>query len=179
MAGSAIRVTATDKGAMEILQGVVDRVRDMTPAMKIIGEIGRTSIVRNYEKEGRPSKWPKHGLATEARRGPNAAILRESGRLMRSIHASAYKDHVLIGTDTVYAAVHQFGARKGEFGTITAQIKEHVRKIAGQQIKVKAHTRRMQVPWGDIPARPFLMVQDEDWEEIRAALNDYIMGGRA
>jgi len=176
MAGSAIRVTATDKRAMEILQGVVGRMRDMTPAMKIIGEIGRTSIVRNFETEGRPLKWPKHGPATEARRGPNAAILRESSRLMRSIHPVAYKDHVLIGTKTAYAAVHQFGARKGEFGTITAEIREHVRKVAGRQVKVRAHTRRMQVPWGNIPARPFLMIQDEDWEEIRAALDAHILG---
>jgi phage virion morphogenesis protein len=150
---------------------------DMTPGMKIIGEVIRTSIVRNYEKEGRPEKWQKHGPATEARRGHNAAILRDSGRLMRSIHPSAKKDHVLVGTDTVYAAVHQFGARRGEFGTVTAQIKEHVLKVAGKQIKVRAHTRQMQAPWGDIPARPFLMVQDEDWDEIKLELNDYIMGG--
>jgi len=176
MAGSAVRVTAMDKGAVEALSGIVDRVRDMTPAMKIIGGIVRSSIVRNYEIEGRPAKWKKHGPATEARRGPNAAILRESGRMMKSIAASAHKDHVRVGTNTVYAAVHQFGARKGEFGTVTAHIKEHVRKIAGKAVKVRAHTRQMKLPWGDIPARPFLMVQDEDWEEIQASLNDYILG---
>jgi phage gpG-like protein len=31
-------------------------------------------------------------------------------------------------------------------------------------------------PGSDIPARPFLMVQDEDWEEIRHIAFNYLTG---
>ncbi|MCK4529321.1 phage virion morphogenesis protein [candidate division WOR-3 bacterium] len=187
MAGVAIEITANDKKVTELLKRIQKKLGDLTPAMKIIGNTVRTSIVRNFEKEGRPAKWEKHSKLTEKRRGKGAKILRIQGfaaGLMGSIHSTAKKDRVIIGTDKIYAAIHQFGAKKGSFGTVEAEIKAHMRKITkifGRPVKprkvtVRAHTRKMKLPWGDIPARPFIMVQPEDWDEIRESLSDYILG---
>jgi phage gpG-like protein len=107
------------------------------------------------------------------------------GGMAGSIHARADKDKVVIGTNKIYAAVHQFGAKKGSFGAVEAGIKTHMRKITqafgrpvkARKITVRAHTRKMKLPWGDIPARPFMMAQDEDWDEIRESLNDFILAG--
>ena len=176
MAGTAITVKIEDREVKELLSRVQARMNDLTPALKIIGNTIRASIIRNFEKAGRPVKWAKHSEITEKRRGKGAKILRAqgfAGGLMGSIHPEVKKDRVIIGTNKAYAAVHQFGAKKGSFGTVIANIKAHLRK--GR--KVAAHTRKMKLPWGDIPARPFMMVQDEDWAEIRAALNEHIMGG--
>jgi len=49
------------------------------------------------------------------------------------------------------------------------RVREHTRK----EIKIKAHDRKMDLPWGNIPARPFMMVADEDWTEILKSLKDF------
>ena len=176
MSGAAIEVKIDDTQVKKLLARIQKNLGDLTPVMKIIGSISRTSIIRNFEKSGRPAKWKKHSGQTEKRRGKGAKILMAqgfAGGLAASINYQAGKKSVKVGTNKIYGAVHQFGAKKGSFGTVTASIKAHLRK----GVKIKAHTRKMNLPWGDIPARPFLMVQDEDWTEIRAALNDYIVGG--
>ena len=175
MSGAALTVKIDDREVKKLLCRIQKNLGDLTPAMKIIGSTVRTSIIRNFEKSGRPSKWAKHSKQTEDRRGKGAKILMAqgfAGGLAGSINYQADKDSVEIGTNKIYGAVHQFGAKKGSFGTVAANIKAHLRK----GVKVKAHTRKMNLPWGDIPAREFLMVQDEDWTEITAELNDYIIG---
>ena len=182
MTGTMIDVKIKDHDVKELLAQIRRRTHTLAPVMNIIGQIVRTSIVRNFEKEGRPKRWKKHSKTTENRRGKGATILRAESHLMNSIHHKAHKNSVVIGTDRVYAAIHQFGAEKGAFGTLSVvqQVKAHIRKIRGKRQKVRAHqrTRKMSVPWGDIPARPFLLVQKDDWAEIRKALSDYILRGK-
>jgi len=177
MSGVIIAVKINDRKVKALLGRMQRNLGDLTPATKIIGSIIRTSVVRNFEKSGRPAKWKKHSRLTAKRRGKGAKILMAqglAGGLAGSINYQAGKNSVKIGTNKIYGAIHQFGAKKGSFGTVTANISPYFR----QGIKVKEHTRKMKLPWGDIPARPFLMIQNEDWTEIRAALNDYITGGQ-
>jgi phage gpG-like protein len=61
---------------------------------------------------------------------------------------------VEIGTNKIYAAVHQFGI--GAYSHVASK---------------RGHPA--------IPARPFLVVQDKDWDEIKAELAEYVTGGRA
>lgn len=189
MAGVSLSITIKDQGIKRLLSDIQRRMGDLTPAMKIIGQIVRTSIVRNFEKGGRPSKWAPLSPATLARRKGRAKILMDRGMgggLAGSIHDRADRDSVTVGTNKIYAAVHQFGAKKGAFGAVEANIKAHMRKITkifGRPVKprkvaVRAHTKKMKLPWGDIPARPFVMVQPEDWDEIRESLNDFLLGGK-
>lgn len=70
-----------------------------------------------------------------------------TGRLRRSFSVQATGSRAVVDTNVVYAAIHQMGGKAGRGG------------------KVK------------IPARPFLMVQDEDWEVIRQKIAAYITGG--
>ena len=176
MTGTLIEINAKidDQEVKALLRRIQRNLGDLTPAHKIIGATVRTSVIRNFEKGGRPRKWAPHSKTTEARRGRGAKVLMKQGLgggMAGSVNFRASRNSVAIGTNKKYAAVHQFGAKKGSFGTVTANIRAHLRK----GVKVGAHTRKMKLPWGDIPARPFLMVQDEDWSEIRAALSDYIL----
>jgi len=175
LSGAAIEVTVDDREVADLLERIQKNLGDLTPAMKIIGAIGRTSVIRNFEKSGRPKKWKKHSKTTEKRRGKGAKILMDQGLgagLAGSIHSTADKDSAAVGTNKIYGAVHQFGAKKGSFGTVVANVREHLRK----GVRVKAHKRKMKLPWGDIPAREYLVIQDEDWAEMRAALSDYVLG---
>jgi len=177
VAGVSLSIEIKDHGVQEMLARIQRRVKDLTPAMRIIGEIVRTSIVRNFELGGRPRKWRPLSPVTLARRKGKKILMVQGlgGGLAGSIHWTAHSDRAVIGTDKAYAAVHQFGAKKGSFGTVEAQVKAHIRRLkSGKRVSVRAHTRKMKLPWGDIPARPFMMVQPEDWEEIKAELAEFI-----
>ena len=156
------------------------RMNDLTPAMELIGEVVVASIQQNFKEGGRPEKWKALSPVTiKQRQAENkwpGAILVRTGHL-RQVYSRAEKDKVSVGTNLIYAKTHQFGARKGSFGSVTARVKEHFRRMKdGKEIRVKAHDRTQSLPWGDIPARPFLMVQDEDWVEMKAVLEEYLYG---
>lgn len=194
MAGTTIEIVANDKKVSELLLQIQKKLGDLTSANKIIGSTVRASVIRNFEKSGRPKKWKKHSALTKKLRGKGAKILMAqglAGGLAASINYQADKDSARIGTNKVYAAVHQFGAKKGSFGTFVETIRAHVRKIKSRSLTrgkkrkrkiasgvafVKQHDRKVKLPWGDIPARPFLMVQKQDWDEIREALGEYFLG---
>jgi len=177
MAGAFVELKDNRREVAQWLRRIAARMGSPGPGLKIMGEIVRTSVIRNFEVGGRPGKWKALRASTLRRKRGGRILVQQgfAGGLMGSIHARVAGERVLIGTNKVYAAVHQFGAKKGSFGTVVAQVRAHTR--LGRT--VRAHRRRMRIPWGDIPARPFLMVQDEDWREMREALGDYIIRGVA
>ena len=136
---------------LKLLGGVLKRIGNPGPVMKILGAIVRTSVVRNFEKGGRPTKWQALSPETlKTKKG--TAILREQGMaggLMGSVNYKPFSDKVVISANKVYAAIHHFGGKAGRGRKVT------------------------------IPARPYMMVQDEDWREIEAALGDFIVRGKA
>jgi len=151
MGGVAVSVKIDDKKVRALLTGVLKRMGNPAPAMKIIGAIVRTSIVRNFEKGGRPTKW--QALSPETlKKKKGSAILREQGMaggLMGSVNYKPYSNKVVISANKVYAAIHHFGGKAGRGRKVT------------------------------IPARPYMMVQYEDWREIEAMLDDFIIRGKA
>ena len=150
MGGVAVSVKIDDREVRKLLGGVLKRMGDTKPAMKIIGGIVRTSIWRNFEKEGRPTKWKPLSLKT-LKQKKGTKILQEQGGasgLKDSIDYKAFNDRVVIFAGKVYAAIHHFGGKAGRGRKVT------------------------------IPARPYMMVQDEDWVEMKAALGDFIIRGK-
>ena len=61
---------------------------------------------------------------------------------------------VEVGSLFVYAGTHQFGAEKGSFGSTA---------------------KGTPIPFGDIPARPFLGLSDADGDELTDILRDFII----
>lgn len=167
------KITVDDREVKKLLGQLQKKVTDMTPVMQEIGEIVRTSVIKNFEAGGRYSEegswrggsktWRPLSVATlfaerkskfvtkggrykkgVEERFKNRRILIGPGsggtRLMDSIKSKAAKDRVEIGTNVVYAAIHQFGGP------------------AGRGLKVR------------IPARPFMVIQDEDLSQIKRAI---------
>lgn len=159
---------------IRIFTALSDRMRDMTPVYDEIGEIMIESVQTNFEQGGRPNKWKESKRARE--QGGRTLIDKGgSGGLLGSIHRVPSNSKVIIAAGKVYAATMHFGAQKGEFGTVMARVGAHNRmSVNGREYRVAAHTRRQLVPWGNIPARPFMMIQTEDIEEINKAVINYL-----
>ncbi|RJR20562.1 MAG: hypothetical protein C4582_08985 [Desulfobacteraceae bacterium] len=144
-----MKVTVHEEDVLRQLGIVARRMENLRPAMSEIGEIIRTSVERNFMVSGRP-RW-KPSVRAKLQGGQT---LSDTGRLRNSITVRASERSVSVGTNVVYAAVHQFGAKKGRFGTIAAAVNGYLRRTAsGKKTTVRAHTRRMTLPWGNIPTR--------------------------
>src|SRR3990172_8086196 len=121
--------------AKKTLVALVDRMKDMTPVMRTIGQTIRASVQKNFETGGRPGTWIGLSPATlRKRRGKGERrILVDTARLKNSINVRAGgPSHVTVGTNVIYAAIHHFGG------------------MAGRGRKVK------------IAARPYMLIQEED-----------------
>lgn len=157
-----------------LIRQMTDRFENLRPAMDEIGDIAVMGVRGNFEAQGRP-RWKSHSSVTIAKRGVGARVLTDrgmAGGLMGSIHHRASDRKVEVSTTKEYAAMQHFGARKGQFGTIAARIPAHTRKGS----PVRAHTRQMRIPWGNIPARPFMHITDDDQEEMVRVLIEYLTG---
>lgn len=150
MAGAAVVVTFDDRELGRLVREVTGRFGSMEPALQIIGATALASVQSNFEKSGRPSAWKALSPVT-LKTKPNTKILQVKGAssgLLGSIHYEVEDKRVLIGTDKIYGAIHQFGGKAGRGHKVT------------------------------IPARPYLLLQDEDWPEIKAELTDYLLEGK-
>ena len=155
------------------LSEVTDRIRHNRALLKAAAAILRESIRENFAAGGRPGKWKPLKVR-------DGQPLRDTNRLMNSITATVSGSTARVGTNVVYAPVHNFGARKGSFGEFVVSVAAHDRTAkSGRTYTVRAHTRKVSLPRGDIPARPFMLVQEEDRVEIEAVLADYIVKGKA
>ena len=141
-----IRLTATLDADMAkaTLAALSAKMKNMTPAMKTIGQAIRTSINKNFEAGGRPQGWVRLSPATVAKKGRDIKLI-DKGRLKRSIKVQAFPDRVVVGTNVVYAAIHHFGGQAGRGRKVT------------------------------IPARPYMLIQGEDWKEINETAADYLL----
>ena len=148
MTGTAIQVDVDTRQVAAMLRKMKHRFGHMRPAMKIIGQTIRTSVVENFQQGGRPDAWQPLSDATLLTKKSGKVLVEQgaAGGLMGSIHPESGDNWVMVGTDKVYGAIHQFGGPTG-----------------------RGHKTM-------IPARPFLEIQDDDWLEIVEQLNDFLMG---
>ena len=174
-----IHVTIEDGEVRAMLGKLAGRLGNLTPVMRNIGEIVRASIERNFEAGGRPDKWPLSGRV----KNEGGQTLTDKAILRRSFTVRGYPDRAEVGTNVKYAAIHQLGIdgnvnigahqRKVKSRDIRGRDTEHrVRTIAKGIGFVRAHTRHMR-----IPARPFMMVQDDDWPKMTQALGKFFVDG--
>lgn len=107
--------------------------------LKAAGVLILGSIEKNFQAGGRPARWQKLAPNTKRRRGKksSAKILVDTGRLKNSHSMKLTTAGVLVGTNVVYAKRHHFG-------------------YPGGSGRGRSKT----------PARPFLMLQEEDIDNI-------------
>jgi phage gpG-like protein len=126
---------------------------------RIAAGLLREDIKGHFAAGGRPAKW-------KSPKWRSGQPLVDKGILRNSIFAVRGQGGWVVQTNDVRAGTLHFGAKKGYFGTKRVAVKSFSRK--GHT--VRAHSRQARLPWGDIPARPFMIVRDELIPEIEAAL---------
>jgi len=134
--------------------------QDLTAPLNVMGEIILSSVEMNFQQEGRyatagswhggTERWQDLAPRTKearAKKGkwPGKKLQMSQGGLASSITKQVRGDNLEIGTNKVYGAIHQFGGQAGR----------------GRKVH--------------IPARPFLVVQDEDVEDMMDELGKHIM----
>lgn len=150
------------------------RMTDMTPVMQDLGELLINSTKQRFPEGVSPdgTPWAPKSQATidafRSREGrkKNASIdfrplFGASGRLFSEFSWEAGPSSVEIGSSLVYAAAMQFGMAKGYAGTASGTDK-------------RGRLYSFSIPWGNIPARPFLGISDEDEVMIRETISDYL-----
>jgi phage virion morphogenesis protein len=158
MAGIEIRYNTEETDAL--LAELRRRMGSLQPVMDAVGQIIQAGTQQRFVDQKGPDGTPWEGLrqVTIDRRRTGTGtgtiqILRDTGRLMNSIDYKATDKQVSVFSNVIYSATHQFGAKKGEYGT---------------------DRRGNPIPWGKIPARPFFGYNPEDQQAIVEVLRGYL-----
>lgn len=124
--------------------------------MEACAEALVSGTLKRFQDEQDPQGKP---WAPVARPGK---ALTDTARLRNSIDYAIAGDTILVGSNVVYALIHQMG------GTIVPKKGKYLKfKVGGKWVNAKQVT---------IKARPYLGVSKEDWEEIEATISDFISG---
>lgn len=121
--------------AMRSLARLTHSVNNLSPLMREIVAALHYETEENFATQGR-HKWHDLADSTKARRAKlgkwPGMMLQVDGQLAGSISTSSDSRRAVIGSNKVYAAMQQFGGKKSTFSNL----------------------------WGDIPARPYLPIDD-------------------
>ena len=150
-----IGVDINDQEARDLINELKRRMGNLTPVMDAVGGILQSGTQQRFVDQRGPdgSPWAALSPVTLARRrkaGRGAQILRDTGRLMNSISYKVTGDSVKVFTNVIYAGTQQLGARQG------------------------AYRASPPVPWGNIPARPFLGLSEADQAGILDITAEYL-----
>jgi phage virion morphogenesis protein len=149
-------------GALAIeraLAGLVMRFDDIEPLMSGIGVYLEGATIERFDTQSAPdgSRWsPSLRARTEG-----GKTLTDTSQLRSSITSEADSNSVAVGTNKIYAGIHQFG------GTIRAK------SAAGLRFQLPGGLGFRRVMAVEMPARPFLGLSSEDETEILAQVEDY------
>ena len=140
MSDKPIEIKIDNKNIERKLLELAQKSENLRPLMKNIAGIFASATEENFKNEGRPDKWTELSEATKKQRTKQkkwpGQILQVSGQLASSISTQYDDESAVIGSNLDYAAIHQLGGQ------------------AGKNKKV------------EIPARPYLKLTDDDFEEI-------------
>lgn len=164
-----------------IFKRIKDKAQDLSPLMKKIAADMKDAVYQNFEEEGRP-KWKPLAKSTIRERRklgywPGKILQRRSGGggLLGSI-TSRYDSHTAeVGTNKVYAAMHQYGGTINQAARSSTYVQQRYKRgskkgkfkrtseknrVFGQGFTYKARSIT-------VPARPFLKITDEELQAIK------------
>lgn len=149
MPDNPIEVTIDNKKVEDALLNVAQKTSNLRPLMKNIAGIMADATEQNFKDEGRP-KWKDLSVATKTARKKTGnypgQILQVSGQLALSITTQYDNESAVIGSNKVYAAIHQLGGQAGKNKKVT------------------------------IPTRPYLNLTDEDFSNILNITETHLNG---
>lgn len=162
-----INIDVLDRDAKAAIRRTIRAGYDMSPAMLAVSEHLKDSALESFARQRAPDGTPWAQLKASTRRqrrrggfGEAGPILQRRGDLLRSIVSDHGPTFASAGTNLVYATTQHFGAERGAFG--------------GARTSLPGRSFFQPIPWGDIPARPFLGVSADDERRIGEIVLDHV-----
>ena len=147
MSNDPIEIKIDNKEVETKLLDLAQKSENLRPLMKKIAGIFAYSTEENCKEEGRP-KWENLKDSTIKQRTKRkqwpGMILQVTGQLASSVNTYYDNDSAIIGSNLAYAAIHQLGGQAGRNKT------------------------------AEIPARPYLKLTDNDFEEILHTCENFL-----
>lgn len=112
MAGVAFDIKIDADDAVAGLRNVARRVarsRELTEQWASILEGGARARIETDKRDPEGKAWAPWSAAYARRRGGRGGLLRQSDHLLDSIESRADREGAEVGTNEVYARVHQLG----------------------------------------------------------------------
>lgn len=158
-----LRIELKDDEISAALARIAAAMTDMTPVMQDIGEALVISTQDRFTESVSPDGTafaPRSPTTLDAYKARGDVVdfrplIGPSKALSGTIFPHAGADFVEVGSGREYAAVMQFGAAKGAFGRTK---------------------RGAPIPWGNIPARPFLGLSEQDRLNIVDVVEEWLEG---
>lgn len=179
-----MRISVSDAGglaqALKYLRELRGRGERTLPLMQIIAQDLENSTRLRFTDSRDPNGVPWAPITLAAKLSRARRLASKSGQTLRtmnvaklraflgpaqplldtrvlanSITSRATNTYAEVGTNKNYAPTHQFGARQGQYGRTK---------------------RGAPVPWGNVPARPFLGLSDADRLLITERVEAFILG---
>jgi phage virion morphogenesis protein len=183
---TGVSITLDVSRVQAALGNLVRAAEDLRAPFDEIGDMLVASTIHRFETGTGPDgvAW----IPSKRAQATNTKTLVERGRLRDSIVHEAGANFVAVGSNLVYAAIHQLG------GTIDKEARSQVNLTAGKSSKfisaasarkrTKAKSRTVfgtEVTIGahsvTIPARPYLGFSQEDTTEITTILSAHLCKG--
>lgn len=139
---------------------------DFTPAMREIAGMMEFAVRERFERGEDPSGKPWQPSQRALEQG--GKTLSDTAALLSSVASDSDRFSAVVGTNLIYAAIHQFGGEQqvpAHQRTVTSVFGRKLPAPATQS--VRAHSRTM-------PARPFLGFGPYETEEIETILGDHL-----
>ncbi|MDO4720471.1 MAG: phage virion morphogenesis protein [Peptostreptococcaceae bacterium] len=151
------------EGNIEELLSALQRLSalDRKRLNRVIAEALRESTIERFQNEEDPegTSW-QPSLRAQGQNGSAGKTLAKSGRLKSSLSAHATDSGFAVGTNLIYAKIHQFG------GVIAAKTRKGMLFKIGDRF-VRVHSVRM-------PKRSYLGVSQEDRREVAMEIDEFM-----
>lgn len=145
MSGTSIRIDVDDSQVRQALNGIASRGENLQPAYENIAPMLLASTLDRFERGIDPDGKPWKPSQRAAREGGQTLV--DKGHLRDSLTFSATAEYAEVGTNIIYAAIHQKSGYTG-----------------------RNHAAFM-------PERAFLGIDGDDRAEIIHILRDHVAGG--
>lgn len=182
----------------KVIEAFYYRGGNLRPLMGKTGEIIVGGVTKNFEEQGRPQRWKARspltnriyanqamydymkkgvgnkksgtiskGMSQAVERRIGNLVLSGSGELKNKITSKPGVNSVMVGSALPYARIHQLG------GVIVPKRYQTLGIPLGNGMGV------LRLKKVTIPARPYLVITNEEKLQITEATKNYIMTGRA
>jgi phage virion morphogenesis protein len=182
MAGVNIRVRWDDRGVKTAFRNLGRQVDNLSPVFKDIGEALLRSVEGRFAAQVDPDgkRWKPLSARTKKRKRGNK-ILTERRRLRRSIVYKAARDGVEVGTNVIYAAIHQLGGKVKQKARTQVMAFKRGGRLMSRSAARRSKAKSIRVAFASIgarelkiPARPYLGLSSADVREILMLVHEHL-----